>query len=130
KLLSRFVLFFLFFRGLNVICKQAPACRFKKVAFTPGPRCKSDVKCPFLSAFESRNNFLRRSDEAERTSKIIRRAEREHAYGNAAVDEPRGNLCGSPVPAGGKHEVGLLLESFLEAGFFGRLISGVMSSFG
>ena len=78
KLLNRFVLFFLFFRSLNVICKEASAGRFKEVAFTPRPIRKSDIKCPFPSAFESRNNFLGRSDEPERTSKVIRRAEREH----------------------------------------------------
>src|SRR5207253_3568739 len=31
KLLNRFVLFFLFFRSLNVICKEASAGRFKEV---------------------------------------------------------------------------------------------------
>jgi hypothetical protein len=40
---------------------------------------KSDIKCLFLSAFEPRDDFLGRGDEAECARKIIRRAEPEHA---------------------------------------------------
>jgi len=73
------ILFFLSVRGLNVICKKAPACRFKKVAFTPWSMCESNIKCPFLSAFEPRNYFFGRDDKAKRAGQIIGRAERQHA---------------------------------------------------
>src|SRR4029453_3598203 len=81
-------------------------------------------------AFEPCDDFLGRSDEPERSRKVIRSTQRKNTQRNAAIDKAECNLCSCPVTAGGKHEVGRLLESLLKARFFRGLVSSVMSSFG
>jgi hypothetical protein len=60
---------------------------------------------------------------------IVGRAERQNTQWNAAIDEPAGDLCSSPITAGSKHEIRGPLESFLETALFCRLIGGVMPGF-
>src|SRR5438105_8642727 len=127
----RFPVLFLFFLcGADVIRKQSSADAFKKISFAPWTSRQSHVKELFLSAFESSDDFLGRSDEPERSRKVIRSTQRKNTQRNTAIDEAEGNLCNGPVTAGGKHQVGRLLESFFETRFFCGLVSGVMSSLG
>ena len=130
KFFSLPVLFLFFLCGPDVIRKQSAADAFKKISIAPRTSSTSYVKNLFPSAFEPRDNLLGRSDEAERSREIIRCAQRKNAQRNAAIDKAESNLSNRPVTAGGKHQVGRFLESFLEARFFRRLISGMMSSFG
>jgi hypothetical protein len=89
---------------------------------------ESNVKGAFLSAFEPGNDFLGRGDKAKGARQIVGRPERENTQRNAAIDEPAGDLCNSPITAGSKDEISGLLESFLETTLFCRLIGGVMPS--
>src|SRR5215211_5196964 len=126
KLFNLPVLFRFLLCGLDVICKQSPACGFKKKSFAPRTSRKPHVKDLFLSTFEPRDDFLGRGDEAECPREIIGCAKRENAQWNAAIDKPASDLCSCAIPTGCQYEVAGLVESFLETAFFGGLISGVM----
>ncbi len=118
KLFNFSVAFSLFSCGTDVICEQSAACTFKKISFAPRAAGESNVNGPFLSAVEPGNDFLGRGDKAKGARQIVGRAERKNAQWNAAIDEPAGDLCNSPVTTGSKHEIGGLLESFLETALF------------
>src|SRR4029453_3085970 len=126
----RFPVRFLFFLcGPNVIRKQSAADTFKKISIAPRASRKSHVKNLFLSAFESRDDFLGRNDEPKRSREIIRRAERKNTQRNSAIDKTESNLSNRPVTAGGKHQVSRLLERFFKAGVFRGFISWVVARF-
>src|SRR6266550_6579094 len=130
KLLNLSVSFLLFFCGADIICQQPAARTFKKISFTPRAVGESNVKGPFLSTVEPGNDLLGRGDKAKGARQIVGRPERQNTQWNAAIDQPAGDLCSSPITAGSKHEISGLLESFLETALFCRLISRVMPSFG
>src|SRR6266404_3830475 len=75
----------LLLRSLHIIRQQTRADAFKKMAFPPWASGHADVKGTLLSAFQSRDDFLRRSEEAQAARQIIRRAQRENAQGNTAI---------------------------------------------
>src|SRR4029078_4655839 len=129
KFFSLPVLFLFFLCSPDVICEQAAADAFKKMSFAPRANGKYHVKDLFLSPFESRDDFLGRSDKPERSREVIRCAQRKNAQRNAAIDKAESNLSNRPVTAGGEHQVSRLLERFFEAGVFRGLIGGVMPGF-
>jgi hypothetical protein len=108
---------------------KSAADAFKKISIAPRTSRESHVKNLFLSAFESRDDFLGRNDEPKRSREIIRRAQRKDTQRNAAIDKAESNLSNRPVTTGGKHQVSRLLERLFEAGLFRGLISCVVARF-
>src|SRR4029077_926550 len=129
KFFSFPVPFLFFLCSPDIIRKQAAADAFKKISIAPRTSSKSYVKDLLLAAFEPRDDFLGRNDEPERPCEIVGCTQRKDTQRNAAIDKAESDLSNRPVPAGGKHKVSRLLERFFEAGFFRRLISGVMPGF-
>src|SRR5438128_10068388 len=119
------VLFLFFFCGTDVISKQSATNSFKKISFAPRTNRQSHVKDPFLSAFESRDDFLGRGDESQRSREIVGCAQGKGTQRNATIDETKSNFCDRAIPTGGEYQVCRLGESFLETGFFRGLVSGV-----
>src|ERR1044072_5483606 len=91
KFFSFPVLFRFFLCSPDVIRKQSAADAFKKISFAPWTSRESHVENLFLSAFESRDDFLGRSDKPKRARQIIGCAQRKNAQRNAAIDKAKSN---------------------------------------
>ncbi len=94
------------FRGADVIREQPAAHSLEKIARAPRASSHTDVEGASFPAFETRNDFFRRSDETETARQIIGRAQRENAQWNAGVDESTGHFYNRAIAAGGKNEIG------------------------